>query len=198
MNVYVVDDDPDLRRTLALLLQRLGHQVQTFAHAAAFMSVARDLTPGCILLDLCMPGMDGLELQSALKDQHSLHQVILLTGFGEIPEAVRAIRAGAVDFLSKPYRRAELSDAIQRAEASLPEALAQHAGAAGGRSAIDSLTPKERDVLHASSGGRSSKQVAHDLSLSVRTVEMHRSSIIRKLGVQNFAGALLIAAREDA
>ena len=195
MNIYVVDDEPDLRKTLAMVLERHGHVVQTFATAEAFVSVAEHLTPGCALVDLCLPGMSGLELQDVLRQAGSLHRVILLTGFGEVPEAVRAMRHGAIDFLGKPYRRTELFDAVGRAEKSLEAALAAKRSASE-RAGLNLLSDKEREVLLASSGGKSSKVVAQDLSLSVRTVEMHRSNIIRKLRVHNFAAALLMAAAQ--
>lgn len=119
MQIYVVDDDSDLRKSVSISLKAAGFSVQSFATADAFISVANDLTPGCVLLDYCMPGLDGLEAQRLLQFSDSLHRIILCTGVGEIPEAVRAMRAGAVDVLAKPYRRGELLDAIARAGAEL-------------------------------------------------------------------------------
>ncbi|GMM92425.1 response regulator transcription factor [Qipengyuania sp. MTN3-11] len=192
MNIYVVDDDENLRETLGNLLEREEDRVQSFANGRAFLSVSNDLAPGCVLLDLCLPDMDGLELQQALVEAGSRHRVVLLTGFGDIPDAVNAMRAGAVDFLRKPFRRAELFEAVDRTRAKIspspqtPREMEQI-------ERFKELTPRERDVLDASSGGGASKQMAHDLKLSVRTVEMHRSNIVRKLEVPNFVSALLVA-----
>lgn len=190
MLIYVVDDEADVRNVISIALQRAGHSVQSFASADAFLAVADDLSPGCILLDYCMPGTDGLEAQQQLLLRKSPHRIILFTGVGEIPEAVRAIRAGAIDVLTKPYRRSELMDAILRAGIELEKVKAATIAPQTGPLAL--LSDKELSVLNASADGKSSKQVAFECGLSVRTIEMHRSSIIRKLGTSNFAGALLI------
>lgn len=189
MHVYVVDDDADVRNVITIALQRAGHCVQSFATAEAFLSVAEDLSPGCIILDYCMPGMDGLEAQQQLMSRNSPHRIILFTGVGEIPEAVRAIRAGAIDVLTKPYRRSELLEAIVRAEAELQQIKSINNDS--NRHGFEKLSEKELSILAASSNGQSSKRVAHECGLSVRTIEMHRSNIIKKLNVENFAGALL-------
>lgn len=190
MNIYVIDDDADFRASLSSFLKAYGFPVQVFENADVFLSVAEDLSPGCLLLDLRMPGMDGLALQSALGELRSPHQIILQSGFGEIPEAVCAIRAGAIDFLAKPYQPELLLRALARAEEQLVQAT-EHEGA---RVVLDRLSDRERAILFASTGGKASKQVAHELQLSIRTVEKYRSKIMHKLGVQNFAGALLVAA----
>lgn len=192
MQVYVVDDDRDLQQSLRLLLERAGHTVQLFVKAEAFIAVQDILPPGCVLLDLKLPGIGGLEAQRLLREAGSVHRVILLTGFGEVPEAVAAMRAGATDFLGKPFRSAELLDALDRAASDLADTLAQRRRD-DRYAAIADLSAKEHEVLIASMAGGSSKQVAFNMGLSVRTVEMHRSSIIRKLDVANFAAALLMA-----
>lgn len=194
MNVYVVDDDAELRVSLASFLGEYGYAVQMFASGSVFLSVAEDLTPGCILLDLRMPDLDGLALQQALCEMNSAHQIILLSGYGEVPQAVRAIRAGAIDFLTKPCPPEQLLAAIEHAQANLHHVRARE----GARRLLKQLTEREQAILHASLGGKASKQVAHELRLSIRTIEAHRSRIIHKLGAQNFAGALLIAQGCDA
>lgn len=189
MQVYVVDDEADVRKMVSIALERAGHCVQSFASAEAFLSVADDLSPGCIILDYCMPGLDGLEAQQQLLSRNSPHRIILFTGVGEIPEAVRAIRAGAIDVLTKPYRRSELTEAILRAETELARVTAKTTAKSSDLMSL--LSDRERAILNASADGQSSKQVAFECNLSVRTVEMHRSKIIRKLGTSNFAAALL-------
>lgn len=189
MNVYVVDDDTELRVSLASFLGECGYAVQVFASGAVFLSVAQDLTPGCILLDLRMPDLDGLALQQALCEMQSAHQIVLLSGYGEIQQAVRAIRAGAIDFLTKPYQPEQLLSALDHAQDKLLHVRQREEA----KSLLKQLTEREQAILNASAGGKASKQVAHELSLSIRTIEAHRSRIIHKLGAQNFAGALLIA-----
>ncbi len=189
MNVYVIDDEAELRESLASFLGECGHRVQMFANGPAFLSVAEDLTPGCILLDLRMPDLDGLSVQQALCERQSAHQVVLLSGYGEVPQAVRAIRAGAIDFLAKPYQPEQLLVALEQAQENLRQRREREAA----RNLVKRLTEREQAILNASAGGKASKQVAHEMNLSIRTIEAHRSRIIRKLGSQNFAGALLIA-----
>ncbi|MCL9997950.1 MAG: response regulator [Erythrobacter sp.] len=189
MNVYVVDDDAELRESLASYLGGCGYAVQMFASGAAFLSVAEDLTPGCIVLDLRMPDLDGLALQRALCEMQSGHQIVLLSGYGEVQQAVRAIRAGAIDFLTKPCPPEQVLGAVEHARANLAQVRQRE----DAKILLKRLTEREQAILHASAGGKASKQVAHELSLSIRTIEAHRSRIIHKLGAQNFAGALLIA-----
>jgi two-component system response regulator FixJ len=194
VNIYVVDDDPGVRVTLQALLEEMGHDVQSFSRAQAFLSVATELTAGCAILDLCLPDMDGLALQSKLAEQESPHAVIVVTGFGDVPEAVTAMRSGALDFLRKPFRSHEIFQAVTRAQNQLTARHAEHR-AAQHTNAFFELSRRELDVLGASAKGAPSKEVAFALGLSVRTVEMHRANIIRKLHVPNFGAALLLAQR---
>lgn len=119
MNIYIVDDDADLRKSLKFLLQRYNYSIQSFSSATEFLAVFSDLTPGCILLDIQMPGMGGIHLQRELSQSRSLHQIIFLSGVGQVADAGQAIEAGAIDFLAKPYRSADLIGAISRAEKNL-------------------------------------------------------------------------------
>lgn len=194
MNIYVVDDDPGVRVTLQALLEEMGHDVQSFSKAQAFLSVATDLTAGCAILDICLPDMDGLALQAKLAERESPHAVIVVTGFGDVPEAVTAMRSGALDFLRKPFRSHEIFQAISRAQNQLTARQAEHRMAQHANGLLE-LSRRELDVLGASATGAPSKEVAFALGLSVRTVEMHRASIIRKLRVSNFGAALLLAQR---
>ena len=192
MDVYVVDDEPAFQTMVRRMLEAHGHHVQEYSSGTVFLTAAQDLPPGLVLLDLCMPDLDGLAVQARLAEQGSPHVVVMLTGFGDVPEAVSAMRAGAVDFLTKPCRRGALLDAVDRAEVRLEERKAERA-ALGRIADLDKLSPREKEVLQASARGAGSKQVAYQLSLSVRTVEMHRTNIRKKLNVPNFGAALVLA-----
>jgi two-component system response regulator FixJ len=190
--IYVVDDDTGVRRSLEQLLNAEGFAVTSFASAAAFLDVAPRLPPGCVLLDIRMPEMDGLELQVRLRDLDVALPVVIMTGHGDVPRAVRAMKAGAVDFLEKPYSDTDLLGAIEMA-------LRRGDPAEGDRDVIEaarliaSLSPREREVLDALASGRPNKLIAFDLGISVRTVEVHRSRMMRRLGVRQFAEAVRIA-----
>lgn len=192
MNVYVVDDEPGFLTVVRRMVEAHGHHVREFHSGTEFLAHAGDLPPGLVLLDLCMPDLDGLTVQARLAEANSDHVVIMLTGFGDVPEAVSAMRGGALDFLTKPCRRAALVEAVDRAERRLKEL--ETARQAMGRVAdLHRLSPREREVLQASAHGAGSKQVAYMLHLSVRTVEMHRTNIRKKLNVPNFGAALVLA-----
>ncbi|MBX9795782.1 response regulator [Sphingomonas sp.] len=192
MHVHIVDDEPELLTSLSVILRRAGHEVTCFSNARAFLAVARDLTPGCVLLDLHLPDINGLTVQRELVRMDCGHAVILLTGVGEIPDAVSAMRAGALDFIRKPYRAAELLEAVTHAEQAVA-AYAEKRARAQRFAALNKLSTREREVLSALAGGGPSKTVAYDLGISVRTVEMHRANILKKLDVPNIGAALLMA-----
>jgi len=192
VHVYIVDDEPELLTSLSILLRRAGHEVAGFATARAFLSVAADLPLGCVLLDLHLPDLSGLSVQTQLNECGCDHAVVLLTGAGEVPDAVAAMRAGAQDFIRKPYRAAELHEALERAEAALGEARERRRRAER-LTVLNRLSLREREVLAALAHGGPSKTVAYDLGISVRTVEMHRANILKKLDVPNIGAALLMA-----
>lgn len=192
MHVYIVDDETELLTSLSILLRRAGHDVAGFSTANAFLSVAGDLPLGCVLLDLHLPDLNGLEVQSRLSSQESGHPIVLLTGAGDVPDAVAAMRAGALDFIRKPYRAAELQEALERAQVAI-EAARERRRKNEKLSALTRLSAREREVLAALAGGGPSKTVAYDLGISVRTVEMHRANILKKLDVPNIGAALLMA-----
>jgi FixJ family two-component response regulator len=189
--IYVVDDDAGVRRSLEQLLNAEGFAVMSFASAAAFLDVAPRLLPGCVLLDIRMPEMDGLELHVRLRDLGVALPVVIMTGHGDVPMAVKSMKAGAVDFLEKPYSDTDLLGAIETA--------LRRGGSEGDRDVIEaarliaSLSPREREVLDALTSGRPNKLIAFDLGISVRTVEVHRSRMMRRLGVRQFAEAVRIA-----
>lgn len=192
MNIHIVDDDADLRASVSLILRRAGHTVHDFPTGSAFLAVAGDLPAGCVLLDLRLPDIDGLEVQERLATLDTDHAVVLLTGVGEVPEAVSAMRAGAVDFLRKPYRRENLLQAIERASTHLAEKQAHRARQAE-RGPLPALSARELEVLCKLADGKASKVVAFELGLSVRTIDMHRARIIKRLDVPNISAALVKA-----
>lgn len=188
----MVDDEPDLRASLSLILRREGHEVQTFANGAEFLTVAASLPPGCVLLDLRLPDIDGLEVQHQLGELDTDHAVILLTGFGEVPDVVSAMRAGAVDFLPKPYRRENLVEALALAQQRIEENLRERVEREK-LGAVNTLSEREIEVLRALATGKPSKVVAYELGLSIRTIDMHRARIIKRLNVANIGAALVLA-----
>ena len=192
MHIHIVDDEPELLASLSLILRREGHEVQAFSTGEAFLAVAAELPPGCVLLDLRLPDLDGLEVQHRLGELDTDHAVVLLTGFGEVPDAVSAMRAGAVDFLRKPYRRENLLDALSRAGEQIEDNLRQRAEREK-LGAVNSLSEREIEVLRALATGKQSKVVAYELGLSIRTIDMHRARIIKRLNVANIGAALVMA-----
>jgi two-component system response regulator FixJ len=195
--IHIVDDDAAVRDSLGVLLAASGFAVQTHTSAAAFLAAAADLA-GCVLTDVRMPGIDGLELQQRLNERGVRLPVIVMTGQGDIPVAVRAMKAGAVDFLEKPLDDDRLLEAVQRALEEgrrLDEARAASAEAAG---RLAGLTPREREVLDLLVTGLSNKAVGNELGASPRTIEVHRARILDKLHARSLPDLvrLLLAAQE--
>jgi two-component system, LuxR family, response regulator FixJ len=190
--VHVVDDDPAIRRSLEQLLEAAGFKVVSYDTPLAFLDAAFDLVPGCVLLDIRMPGMDGLELQALLQEGNVPMPVVIMTGQGDIQSAVRAMKAGAVDFLEKPYSDESLINAIESALAGADRANVQREAAAASAQ-ISALSPREREVLDALVAGRPNKVIAFDLGISVRTVEVHRARMMERLGVRQLAEAVRLA-----
>jgi two-component system response regulator FixJ len=179
--VYVVDDDPAIRRSLAWLVESVELRVETFESATAFLRQYDPARPGCVVCDLRMPGMSGLELLERLREMGSCLPVIIVTGFGDVPSAVRAMKCGAVDFLEKPVGDQVLLDHIQRAVARDAELRAGHGEAALVGQRLNRLTPREREVMRFVVEGHSSKEIASRLGVSFKTVEAHRAKIMRKM-----------------
>jgi two-component system response regulator FixJ len=190
--VHIVDDDAAVRRALVRLLRSEGLEAVTYETAQAVLNAATSLSSGCILLDLQMPGMDGLELLARLGELAIDLPVIVVTGHGDVPTAVRAMKAGAVDFIEKPIDETRLFAAVDTALAeSKPGAQDRAAAEATDKMAI--LSPRERQVLEAIALGRPNKLIAYDLGISVRTVEVHRAHMLDRLSVRNIAEAIRIA-----
>lgn len=184
---YIVDDDESVRRTVRRTLTGAGIYTEEFASAEAVLSGYAARPRGCIILDLRLPGMDGLELLKRLVQLTPSNPVVMLSGFGDISTAVQAVKLGAIDFLQKPFPKAQLEEVVGRAFDCISTTLAV------GANGFDALTPRESEVLAAFADGASNKAVAALLLLSPRTIEMHRARILRKLDVSNLTQALLRA-----
>lgn len=198
--VYIVDDDEAVRDSTSMLMQSVGLAVETYPRADAFLSAYRDDVIACLVLDVRMPGMSGTELQSVLKERGIDVPIIFITGHGDVPMAVNALQAGAVDFLQKPFRQQELLDrvnAVLDEEAALRTSLADRASI---QQELESLTPREQDVMRYLMDGEANKVIAIELGISERTVEIHRARVFEKLGVRNVARLVrkVMAARQGA
>jgi len=191
--IHLVDDDEAIRRSVSFMLRTSGHLVKTYASGVEFLGVAREAVPGCILLDVRMPDMDGLEVQQALKERGVPMPVIVMTGHGDVSLAVQAMKAGAVDFIEKPFEKAVLMSAIEEGFARIDRAGRRHARAEEARASLRNLTPREHDVLRGLVRGHPNKTIAYDLGISPRTVEIHRANLMGKLGVPSLSDALRIA-----
>jgi len=191
--VHIVDDDPSFRTAVERLLRATGHVVQTYASAVEFLKHPASDRPGCVVLDLRMPGPDGLELQAALAAADNPLPVVFLTGHGDIPTSVRAMRGGAVDFLTKPVKKEALFEAVQRALAQDASARTERARLRALRERYHTLTPREREVLAHVVAGQLNKQIAGDLGTCERTVKAHRAAIVRKLAVKSVAALVRLA-----
>lgn len=191
--VYVVDDDQVVRRSIQFMLRPSGFDVQSFESGEAFLKLANSLASGCVLLDIRMGGMDGLSVQQVLHDRGIAIPVIIISGHGDIGMVVRAMKAGAVDFIEKPFEKSMLITAIEQAlmHNNGREQLISLAEAA--RSQLNGLTPRERDVLSGLVDGQSNKVIANALGISPRTVEIHRANLMSKLEVGSLSDALRIA-----
>jgi two-component system, LuxR family, response regulator FixJ len=190
--VHIVDDDPAVRRTLERLLDGMGFQTRSYDSPSAFLDIASSLSAGCLVLDIRMPGMDGLELQARLLELGIALPVIVVTGQGDVESAVRAMKAGAVDYIEKPYSAAVLRAAINTALSS-GGWIGRDREAMRAAQRIAALSRREREVLDALVEGRVNKVIAYDLGISVRTVEVHRARMMVRLGVRQLPEAVRLA-----
>jgi FixJ family two-component response regulator len=193
--VFVVDDDPAIRRALTRLLRAAGFDTRDFPSPEAFLEAHDPATPGCAVLDVAMPGLSGLELQEALTASGCQRQCIFITGRGDIPMSVRAMKAGAVDFLTKPIDAEQLLGAVRAAVAR--DTLARRA-----RADVDSitqrlvtLTDREREVMEHVVAGRLNKQIAGELGTAEKTIKVHRGRVMAKMGVRSIADLVRVAQR---
>jgi two-component system, LuxR family, response regulator FixJ len=185
--VHVVDDDAAVRDSLALLLGTAGITVRSYGSGRSFLDVVGGLEDGCIIMDLRMPDMDGLTLQRRLHEEGCDLPVIMMTGHGDVPVAVQALKAGAADFLEKPFDDDRLFGAIKEALAKRARARDDAASVADILARCASLTPREREVLDRLVAGHPNKVIAHDLGTSPRTVEVQRARVMEKMGARSLA-----------
>ena len=185
--VYVVEDDEAVRDSLELLLQSDDKPVKTYDSATAFLKSYSDAMAGCIVLDIRMPGMDGMELQKKLNDKHSILPIIFVTGHGDVPMAVDAMKEGAIDFIQKPYREEAL---LEKIEAALVQDRQQRKSLGEKQDIVrrvKSLTPREHEIMDRMIAGQANKVIAIELEISQRTVEIHRSRVMHKMGTHSLA-----------
>jgi FixJ family two-component response regulator len=191
--VHVVDDDAGLRTALDSLLRSMGYSTRLFGSAAEFMDSGAAKAAGCLVLDVRLPGVSGLDFQGQLAEAGVAMPVILMTGHGDIPMSVRGMKAGAVDFLPKPFRDQDMLDAVAAALARDNAARAEARGSEDLRNRLATLSPREREVMARVSTGLMNKQVAHELGLSEITVKIHRGNAMRKMGAKSLADLVKMA-----
>jgi len=191
--VHLIDDDEDVRRALSFLLGTAGLAVRVYDSATSFLDQDIASLTGCVVSDVRMPGMDGLELLRALSERHAGLPVIIMTGHADVPMAVAAMKTGAVDFIEKPFSDNTLLSAVQAAfdrQRNQPQSDTSHIQAR-----LDSLTPRERQVLDGLLAGHPNKTMAYDLGLSPRTVEVHRANVMTKMGASSLSELVRLALR---
>lgn len=191
--VFLVDDDEAIRHSASFMLRHAGYTVKTYPDGLAFLDNVSSDQDGCILLDVRMPGMDGLAVQSALNHRGINMPVIILTGHGDVPVAVEAMKGGAIEFLEKPYEKQALVGAIDNAFSLLDNQMADDKRSREAKARLTELTPRERQVLECLVDGLTNKGVAQALSISPRTVEIHRAHMMEKLQADSLSSALRLA-----
>ncbi len=193
--IFIVDDDPSVRRSLVRLVQSYGRQVREFPSAEAFLQQHDPGQPGCLVLDLSMPGLDGLSLQRELDAARISLPIIFITGHGTIPSSVQAMKAGAIDFLTKPVGQDALMRAIDAALEKDRLARQNYAEISGIEARLATLTPREREVLAYVVAGKVNKQIAASLGTVEKTIKVHRSRLMQKLGITSVAQLVKLAGR---
>jgi FixJ family two-component response regulator len=193
--IHIIDDDVSFRTAIGRLLRASGYQVALYHSGEQFLNVLLADVPGCILLDMRMSGLSGLQLQDRLKQVDSILPILFLTGHGDIPTSVKAIKAGAEDFLSKPVSKDTLLEAIERAIAHYRERRKQRDQIDHYRALLSTFTPREGEVFALVVRGQMNKQIAYELGTTVRTIKAHRRAVMQKLKVRSVAEAVSIAER---
>ena len=193
--VFVIDDDRMIREGLQSLIRSVGLRVETFASAQDFLAAKRPDAPACLILDVRMPGLNGLELQRKLSEANVHIPIIFITGHGDIPMSVRAMKEGAQEFLTKPVRGQDLLDAIQKAIASDRVLRKERAELSEIRARFDSLTPREKEVLDLVVAGLLNKQIADELGASELTIKTHRAHVMEKTHAESLAHLVRMAER---
>jgi FixJ family two-component response regulator len=192
--VYLVDDEPGVLKALSRLLRARGYDVRSYSSPQLFLEEHDVAAPGCAVLDISMPGLDGLELQRALTSSVGSHRpIVFITGKGDVPTSVRAMKAGALDFLTKPVNDKDLLEAISRAEVRDATSRALYSELESIQAKVATLTPREREVWVQVVAGRLNKQIAGDLGIVEKTAKVHRRQVMEKLGVRNVADLVRMA-----
>ena len=191
--VHIVDDDDAIRQSVGFMLKKAGYAVEAYPAGTAFLKAASPDTPGCVLLDVRMPDIDGFEVQVRLAERGISIPVIMLTGHGDVTLAVRAIKAGAIEFLEKPFERIALLAAVEIALEQAARTGREQLASADAVVRLGVLTARERDVLDGMVLGRPNKLIAYDLDIATRTVEVHRANLMEKLKARSLSDVLRIA-----
>lgn len=194
-SVYVVDDDPAVRSSFKWLMESVDLDIQAYSSAKAFLENYDPGRPGCLVLDVRMPEMSGLELQDLMIAKGITVPLIMVTGFGDVPTAVRSLKKGAVDFIEKPYNDQGMLDLILRAIEQDFQRRSDYELQKSAHDRLGRLTPREREVMELVAAGKSNKAVANDLDISPKTVEVHRAKVMRKMKVQSVAELVMIVGR---
>lgn len=193
--VFVIDDDAAIREVIAKLISTMGLRVETFGSTAGFLQHERPAAPSCLVLDVRLPESSGLELQRELAESGIEIPIIFITGHADVPMTVRAMKAGAVEFLTKPFRGQDLLDAVQEALAKDRNAFAERARTAEIRRRYDSLTPREKEVFNLVVAGLLNKQIGGELGTSELTIKTHRGRVMDKMGAESVADLVRMSER---
>jgi FixJ family two-component response regulator len=196
--VFVIDDDESVRKGLSRLLDSADYDNEAFGSAAGFLARGPHPGPSCVIVDVKMPGLNGIDLQEALIARRQEEQLIFITGHGNVPMCARAMKAGAVDFLPKPFQPNELLKCVERALAQSAEQRRRTAEKKDARCRLDLLTPREFEVMQLVATGMLNKQVASDLSMAEKTVKVHRGRVMQKLGITSVAELVRLVQRGGA
>ena len=191
--VHIVDDDPSIQRSLRRLLESVGLTVECFSSAHDFIERYDPDVPGCLLLDVRMPGLSGLELQDHLRSQECMLPIIFVTGYGDVPMTARAMKAGAVDFLQKPFNDQELLEAIERALARNAQMRQEQSERRRVQARLQLLTPREREVLERVVAGKTNKEIAAEFGITEKTIKVHRARVMEKMQADSLAQLVVLA-----
>ena len=192
-HVYIVDDDEAVRDSLSVLLEASGYDARSFSLAREFLSAAPTLPLGCLIADIRMPEMDGLELQRHLNEQSLNFPMIVITGHGDVSLAVRAMKTGALDFIEKPFASRAILDSVEAAHARLSGSNERDPASMAAAGKLNLLSPREREVLEGLLAGLPNKSIAYDLAISPRTVEIHRARVMAKMGARSLSELIRLA-----